>query len=123
MVHQGRKVLDERIDRIRRQYNPRHIQLEPLDPDANLEPVRALPEVEHVDRVNGSYDILLVEGTNPALAMRRIVDIVTPAVMELSRPQLEDVFIKLVSDGADSLEAREKMRADLKDDPAKAAAV
>jgi ABC-2 type transport system ATP-binding protein len=122
MVHQGRKVLDERIDRIRRQYNPRHIQLEPLDPDANLAPIQAMPEVERVDRVNGSYDILLVEGTNPALAMRRIVDLVTPAVMELSRPQLEDVFIKLVSDGADNLEAREKMRATLTDQ-AKAAAL
>ena len=121
MVHQGRKVLDERTDTIRRQYNPRHIQLEPLDPDANISPLRSLPEIESVDRTNGTYDILLVEGTNPATAMRRIVDIVTPAVMELSRPRLEDVFIKLVADGAQSLEVRERMRADLTDDPAKAA--
>jgi ABC-2 type transport system ATP-binding protein len=123
MIHQGRKVLDERVDTIRRQYNPRHIQLDPLDRDADISPLRSLPEVERVDRTNGTYDILLVEGTNPATAMRRIVEIVTPAVMELSRPRLEDVFIKLVADGAENLEARERMREGLTSDTARAAAV
>ncbi len=32
MIHQGRKVLDERINTIRRQYDPRRIQFDPLDP-------------------------------------------------------------------------------------------
>ena len=121
MIHQGKKVLDERIANIRRQYNPRHIHLEPLDPDVDISSLQSLPEVERLDRTNGSYDLLLVEGTNPANAMRRIVDLVTPAVLELSRPQLEDVFIKLVADGAENPELREKMRADLAGDPAKAA--
>lgn len=123
MIYQGRKVLDQRIESIRRQYDPRRIHLEPLDPAADGLAVRSLPEVEAVDRVNGGYDILLVEGTNPAYAMRRIVEFVTPAVMELARPQLEDVFIKLVSGGTETTESREKLRADLTDTSAKAGAV
>jgi ABC-2 type transport system ATP-binding protein len=123
MIHQGRKVLDERIDRIRRQYDPRRIQFDPLDPNADLSPLKSLPEVERVEMSDGSYEILLVEGTDPAHAMRRIVQSATPARLEVSRPRLEDVFIKLVSGGQDSRESLEDLRAGLTDGAAKAAAV
>src|SRR5688572_7611342 len=66
MMHQGRKVLDERVATIRRRYDPRNIQFEPLDPDANLSPLKSLPGVESVERAEGGYEILLVEGTDPA---------------------------------------------------------
>ena len=64
---------------------------------------------------DSGYKIFLVDGTNPAEAMRRIIDIATPARLELSRPRLEDIFINLVSTGADTVEDRQKLRADLKD--------
>jgi ABC-2 type transport system ATP-binding protein len=123
MVHQGRKVLDERIERLRRQYDPRRIQLDPLDPGADLGSLQSLPEVESVKRVDGSYQILLVEGTDPAHAMKRIVQTVTPARLEISRPRLEDIFIKLVSGGGETRESIEELRANLTDNAAKAATV
>lgn len=121
MVHHGRKVLDERIDTIRRRYDPRRIQFDPFDPDADISPLRNLQEVERVDRSDGNYEILLVEGTDPAHAMRRIVHAVTPARVEISRPQLEDIFIELVSAGTGSGESLEELRAGLADSTAKAA--
>lgn len=45
MIHQGRKVLDEQIGTIRRRYDPRAIQFEPLDHEADLSPIKALAEV------------------------------------------------------------------------------
>jgi ABC-2 type transport system ATP-binding protein len=96
MMHRGKKVLDEQVSTIRRRYDPRNIQFEPLDPDADLSPLRALPGVEKLERGDNGYEILLVEGTDPAAAMRSIVQSVVPARIELSRPRLEDVFIKLV---------------------------
>jgi ABC-2 type transport system ATP-binding protein len=97
MIHRGRKVLDERIDSIRSQYDPRRIEFEPLERTADLSALRSLAIVERVEESEGHYEILLVKGTNPSEAMRQIVQAVTPARIELSRPRLEDVFIQLVS--------------------------
>jgi ABC-2 type transport system ATP-binding protein len=123
MVHKGRKVLDEPMDTIRRQYDPRRIQFEPLDPTADVSGLSALPEVEGVVRREGFYEILLKEGMDPAQVMRHIVQAVVPARMELSRPQLEDVFIKLVIDGDLTQESEEKVRARITESPAEAAAI
>jgi ABC-2 type transport system ATP-binding protein len=97
MIHQGRKVLDEPLSVIRRQYDPRTVQFEPLDPDADIAPLRALPDVERIERKDGAYEILLADRTDAAAAIRHITAAIAPARIELSRPRLEDVFIQLVS--------------------------
>ena len=48
MIHRGRKVLDEPIAGLRRQYDTRRIMLEPLDPTANLLALQGLPCAEAV---------------------------------------------------------------------------
>jgi len=123
MIHQGRKVLDERIAKIRRQYDPRRILFDPLDPDADLSSLRSLAEVERLERSERGYEVLLAEGTDPAQAMRRIVQTVTPARLEVSRPKLEDIFINLVSGGLANTESVEALRAGLTENAAKATAV
>ena len=121
MMHRGRKVLDEQVSVIRRRYDPRNIQFEPLDHDADCSPLRSLPGVERVDRAEGHYEIRLLEGTNPAEAMRHIVQSVAPARIELSRPRLEEVFINLVSGGIESEEQKQQLKAGLTDVTAEAA--
>jgi ABC-type uncharacterized transport system ATPase subunit len=123
MMHRGRKVLEERMETIRRQYDPRRIHFEPLDPSADVSALSSLPEVECVGRVDEAYEIVLREGTDPAQVMLHIVQTVVPARMELSRPQLEDVFISLVSAGDLSEDSPEKLRARLTASPAEAAAL
>ena len=123
MMHRGRKVLEERMETIRRQYDPRRIHFEPLDPAADVSSLSALPEVECVARMDESYEILLKEGMEPAQVMRHIVQTVVPARMELARPQLEDVFISLVSAGDKTDDTPEKLRARLTESPAEAPAV
>src|SRR5207237_580071 len=46
MIHQGRKVLDESLMTIRRNFDPRTVQFEPLNPNADLSAIRSLSEVE-----------------------------------------------------------------------------
>lgn len=109
MIHRGQKVLDDNVAAIRRRYDPRTIHFEPLDPAANVGPLRALTGVEQIENVAAgsaraghpaSYDIRLAEGSDPGSAIRRITAAVTPARIELARPRLEDIFISLVSDGS-----------------------
>jgi ABC-2 type transport system ATP-binding protein len=115
MIHRGRKVLDEALATIRSQYDPRTIEFDPLDARSDVSPIASLPGVDRVEPAESGYKILLSGGTSPAAAMRRIIDIATPARLELSRPRLEDIFINLVSTSADTVEERTKLRADLKD--------
>lgn len=114
MIHCGRKVLDQPVAAIQRQYDPRAIRLEPLDPHADPSPLDALPEVERIGRVNGVCEISLRPGADPASAMRRIALAIAPARLELVRPRLEDVFIGIVSAGKGAGED-ERIRANLRD--------
>jgi ABC-2 type transport system ATP-binding protein len=97
MIHRGHKVLDEPVSAIRRQYDPRTIEFDPIDPQADLSPLKTIPGVQRIDRKDEGYEILLAEGTNAATAIQRISMTVAPARIELARPRLEDVFIRIVS--------------------------
>ena len=115
MIHQGRKVLDEALAIIQSRYDPRTIEIDPLEANADVRPVGNLPGVERIDRSNSGYQIRLAAGTDPAQAMRRILDTLKPARMQLSRPRLEDIFIQLVSSSTDAGEYENRLRADLAD--------
>jgi ABC-2 type transport system ATP-binding protein len=115
MIHQGRKVLDEVLATIQSRYDPRTLEIDPLDAGGDFGAVRNLPGVERVDRSNSGFQVKLAAGTDPALAMRRILDTVRPARMQLSRPRLEDIFIQLVSSSTGAAEDERRLRADLAD--------
>ncbi|HEU4620164.1 MAG TPA: ATP-binding cassette domain-containing protein [Gammaproteobacteria bacterium] len=105
MIHRGRKVLDADIASIQSRYDARRVNFAPLDPEADLESLAALPEVARVERTNAGADIVLAEGAAPAEAMRRIVGAIPPARIELARPRLEDIFIDIVAAGDEGLQA------------------
>jgi ABC-2 type transport system ATP-binding protein len=112
MIHQGRKVLDEPIAGLRRQFDPTTIHFEALDIAA--EP-RRLAVVEGVDRVEGAdgvYRVTVAPGADPSGVMARLAAAVPPARIELARLRLEDVFIRIVAGSADRDEDR-SLRASL----------
>jgi len=113
MIHQGRKVLDEPMAGLRRQFDPRTIHFEPLDAAADCSPLRAIPGVEAVEGVDGTYRITLRAGTDPSGMMGRLVAAVPPARIELARLRLEDVFIRIVAGSATSHETNRALRASL----------
>ena len=113
MIHQGRKVLDEPMAGLRRQYDTRVIRFEPLAADANLSALRVLAGVEAVDITDEGCDVRLAEGGDPAGAMRQIAATIAPARIELARVRLEDVFIRLVTYGGRADDAERALRANL----------
>jgi ABC-2 type transport system ATP-binding protein len=114
MVHKGQKVLDEKLAELRSHYDPRTIEFDPLDSNADMTLIESLPGVEKVDDGNGAgFKIHLVEGTDPSEIMHRIIDKIKPARLELSRPRLEDIFIRLVSATTDTAEDKMKLKAKL----------
>ncbi|MXY16128.1 MAG: ATP-binding cassette domain-containing protein [Acidobacteria bacterium] len=120
MVHQGRKVLDDDLTAIRGRHDPRSIQLEPLESDADMAGLTAVPEVEGVRPADRGAEVLLRDGADPALAMRRILEHLPAARIELKRPRLEDVFMELVA-GALPAGEHDRLRAALRDGDGEAA--
>jgi ABC-2 type transport system ATP-binding protein len=113
MIHQGRKVLDEPISGLRRQYDTRRVQLEPLDPNANMLALQTVAGVESLKLNNEGCELRLVAGTDPGAAIRAIATVVAPARIELVRIRLEDVFIRLVSQSGATENSTEALRTHL----------
>jgi hypothetical protein len=79
--------------------------------------LKGLEGVTGVARANGAYEIMLEEGCEPADAIREIVSAMPAARVELNRPTLEDVFVKIVTgesgtDREDVAKIRASVRAD-----------
>jgi ABC-2 type transport system ATP-binding protein len=118
MIHDGNKVLDDSVPRIRARFDPRVVRFEPLDSDVHPVRIAAIPDVLRVDRGRSHWDILLREGVDPGPVMSRIVSTVVPARLELHRPTLEDVFVEIVTGrrGSAHGEDVERLRAAVRPD-------
>jgi ABC-2 type transport system ATP-binding protein len=114
MIHKGRKVLDEPMAGLRRQYDTRTIRLEPLDSAANLTELATLPGIENVQLTVEGCEIRLAAGVNPGATIQALAARVALARIELARVRLEDVFIKLVTEGTGSDEANQELRTHLR---------
>lgn len=114
MIHKGRKVLDEPMAGLRRQYDTRTIHLEPLNPAASLSLLNALPGVETVRITESGCDIRLKADAKPEGAIQQIAAAVAPARIEFARVRLEDVFINLVTEETRTAESELALRANLR---------
>jgi ABC-2 type transport system ATP-binding protein len=111
MIHEGRKQLDDPLDVVRRRFDPRTIRLEPLDPNADPAPLRAVDGVLEVRREHGVFEIGLADGVEPGPAIGRLASTVPSARVELHRPSLEDIFVSIVQGDRGDTEAAERLRA------------
>jgi ABC-2 type transport system ATP-binding protein len=110
MIHKGRKVLDEPMADLRRQYDRSRVLFEPLAPQTG-DP-HALREVPGVVAVGGDasqYELRLANGTDPAAVIREAVVRVLPARVEIARIRLEDMFVGIVK-GEAGVESEEALR-------------
>ena len=115
MIHQGHKVLDEPIAGLRRQFDRRTIHFEPLDSGADPSRLRSVSGVERFEATGEGYTVTLAEGTDAAGAVARLAAAVPPARVELARLRLEDLFIRIVSEGAPGSDAARALRAGLQE--------
>ncbi len=113
MIHRGRKVLDEPMAGLRRQYDPRLIQVEPLDEASPLDVLRQVPGVADVRTTTDGCDVHLLPGIDATTAMQQIAATIPVARIALARLRLEDVFLRLVAADAQGTEAERALRANL----------
>lgn len=97
MIHRGSKVIDDPIESIRGQYDTGTVLIEPLEADADSGALSKIRGVQAVRERNGQIELQLADGTDPARVMRRVATGLPVARMELKRPRLEDIFVRLVA--------------------------
>lgn len=103
MIHDGKKVLDDGLQGIRERHDPRLVHLEPLEGDADpgiLTGVEGVARIERGAEGGGrkrAWEVHLTETADAHAVLRRLVDAVPPARIELHRPTLEDVFVEIVT--------------------------
>jgi len=100
MIHRGDKVLDDEIGEIRARHDPRNLLFEPLDPAADVGSLARLPGVERVRKDGATWDITISPSASPASVIQQVAAAIPPARVELRRPSLEDVFIRIVRSGS-----------------------
>ena len=113
MIHNGRKVLDEPMTGLRRQFDPRVIRVEPLDENASMGVLRQVPGVADVTTTHDGCEVHLQAGIDPTTAMQQIAATVPVASIAMARLRLEDVFLRLVAADAQGTEAERALRANL----------
>ncbi len=112
MIHQGKKVLDDTLDDIRKRFDPRALHVDPIGGVAQADMVSSVPGVAHVTPIDGSLEVVLNEGVDPQQAMKMLLDAMPMNRVEIKRPTLEDVFIEIVTGGKRGADA-EQLRAEL----------
>lgn len=111
LINHGRKLLDASLTEIRQRFDPRTIVAEPMGNHVSLE---GLPGVRSVHRMDDgdALELILDEAAHPQHVMQGILQRHPMRSIELRRPTLTDVFVRLVmrDQGAAAAEqAREEL--------------
>jgi ABC-2 type transport system ATP-binding protein len=109
MINRGIKVLDATMPEIRARFDPRTIELEPMDHTVEP-PLHALPGIDRSTRARRGYELHLSPGADPAAVMAEAVRSLSIRRIELKRVSLEDVFIELVEAAGQTPPRREELQ-------------
>jgi ABC-2 type transport system ATP-binding protein len=101
MIHKGRKVLDDPVAAIGGRHEVRAIVVEPFDPQADTSVLSRIAGVESQRTRGGVVELQLKAGADAANVMRDVAGSLRVARIEIKRPRLEDVFVRLVAGDPD----------------------
>lgn len=100
MLHDGRKVLDDKLSTLRARNAPRALRFSALSEQADVPAtLSTLPCVAAIEAVDDHYRIDLNDALRLDEAVQSIAARLAPSRLELIRPTLEDIFIDIVSTG------------------------
>lgn len=97
MMHKGRKMIDDPISAIRGQFDTSTLLVEPQTPGEGMDVLRSVAGVRTVDTRDGAYELALGDDVEASQVMQDVVRSLPVARVELKRPRLEDVFIRIVA--------------------------
>jgi len=104
MIHRGRKALDMTLQEVWRQYDPRSIVAEPVGEPAVAAEFLGIPGVLSARSSAKGLELALADGSEGGTVMAALAVTGQFRSVSVKRPNLEDIFIKLVGADAETLE-------------------
>jgi len=111
MIDQGTKVLDGTIESIRDQFDPRTIEVEPVERSADFSKIQGVSNTTAIDK-NGKVLLRLEEHAIPSDVLQAVVTTAPVLGAQLVKPTLDEIFIEQVAQRRGT-QAAEKAREDL----------
>ena len=96
MIDRGLKVLDGSISDIKRQFDPRVIQVEPVDPTNDFSNLDGIASVDEMDR-DGCVNLRLEDDADATDILRKITEQTPVRGIQIVRPTLDEIFIEQVA--------------------------
>jgi ABC-2 type transport system ATP-binding protein len=96
MIDQGTKVLDGSLTSIQSQFDPRVVQVEPLDPTICLDSIEGVDHVTTIER-SKSVNLRIHKNAIPTEVLQRVVAYTPVISAQLARPSLDEIFIEQVA--------------------------
>jgi ABC-2 type transport system ATP-binding protein len=97
LINRGRKLIDGTMGEIRERFHSRILILEGQGDFRRLE---TLEGVANGQSTGGSARLELQDGVDSHAILRKAIDLVRITHFEVQRPNLQDIFVKLVGDDA-----------------------
>ena len=101
LINKGRKILDATMPEIHARFDPRTVEVQPVDADPRcVDALRAIPGVEVAQWVpeRRAAELHVARGADPQDVMRAAMAAVPVRSVELRRTTLDDVFVELVGE-------------------------
>ncbi len=98
LINRGEKLLDSSMTEIDSRFDPRTIELRPVDQAAVNGALEAIPGIDRVEaKPDGNLFLHLSEGQSPQQVMQSALARVPVRSVALRRTSLDDVFVELVT--------------------------
>lgn len=101
LINKGRKVIDGTVNEVRANFATRIVS---IDAEGNLESLERLEGVAHAQITAGHARLELEDGVDPNVLLHQALQVARILRFELQRPDLQEIFVKLV--GADDVPER-----------------
>jgi len=111
MIDEGYKVLDGSLESIQEQFNPRVVQVEPVDKGVQFDSIAGVIHTTQVERSN-RVDLRIDEQSDPIDVLRRVVAFTPVISAQLAKPSLDEIFIEQVASSR-GIEAADVARMEL----------
>jgi ABC-2 type transport system ATP-binding protein len=95
LINHGVKLLDDSVENLRRQFDPRTVLAVPLNGKVDLSGLPGVREVMPVGNGRG-FELHLEESADPQPVMQSVMDRGPMQSVELRRVTLEEIFVRLV---------------------------
>ena len=111
MIDQGLKVLDGSLESIQEQFNPRVVQVEPVNASVRFDAIEGVMHTTKIERSN-RVNLRVDDNSNPIDVLQRVVAFTPVLSAQLARPSLDEIFIEQVASSR-GVEAAEVARMEL----------